>query len=169
MKNNYSPTSPPTILLTLFKLPSENSTVGPTYTSILSLLDDLLHFLYNILPTRVMFLELYSSVDTYLNNYISNRTYINKIKKSLSPKCIVRFGVPQGSSPLLYIYYIYIYTYVSTYSLLRGYPTTSISGNNVRKCLLENHFLASCRGIPPLKLLYFRQVAGKYGVYQHFS
>ena len=30
-----------------------------------------------------------------------------------------------------------------------GYPTTSMSGNNVRKVLLENDFLASCSGIPP--------------------
>ena len=34
-------------------------------------------------------------------------------------------------------------------SYLKGYPTTSISGNNVRKVLLENRFLASCSGIPP--------------------
>ena len=29
------------------------------------------------------------------------------------------------------------------YFLLRGYPTTSISGNNVRTCLLERYFLSS--------------------------
>ena len=34
-----------------------------------------------------------------------------------------------------------------------GYPTTSISGNGVRKCFLESDFLASCSGIPLLKLL----------------
>ena len=50
---------------------------------------------------------------------------------------------------------------VYTRAVLRG-PTTGISWYNVRKYLLENHFLASCNGIPPpLKLLYFRQVAGK--------
>ena len=42
--------------------------------------------------------------------------------------------------------------------ILRGYPTTSISGNNILKCLLECDFLASCSGIPPLELLYLRQV-----------
>ena len=41
-----------------------------------------------------------------------------------------------------------------------GYPTTIISGNNVRKCLLESNFLSSC-SVPLLQLLYFRQVAGK--------
>ena len=46
---------------------------------------------------------------------------------------------------------------VSRISYLRGYPTTSISGNNVRKVLLENDFLSSCSGIPALKLLYFRK------------
>ena len=46
--------------------------------------------------------------------------------------------------------------------ILREYPTTSISENNIRKCLLEIKFLASCSGVrlPPLKLLYFWQVAG---------
>ena len=38
--------------------------------------------------------------------------------------------------------------------MLWGYLTTSFSGNNVRKCLLESDFLASCSGIPTLKLLY---------------
>ena len=35
-------------------------------------------------------------------------------------------------------------------------PTTSISVNNVRKCLLKSDFQACCSGIdlPPLKLLY---------------
>ena len=33
--------------------------------------------------------------------------------------------------------------------------------NNVRKYLLESDFLASYSGIPPLKLIYFRQVAVK--------
>ena len=42
-----------------------------------------------------------------------------------------------------------------------GYPTTSISVNDARKYLLESDFISSCIGIPPLKLLYFRQVAGK--------
>ena len=42
-----------------------------------------------------------------------------------------------------------------------GYPTTSISGNNIRQCFLESDLLASCSGIPPLKLLYFPQVARK--------
>ena len=41
------------------------------------------------------------------------------------------------------------------------HPTISISGNNVRKYLLESDFLVSCNGIPPLKLVYFVQVAGK--------
>ena len=44
--------------------------------------------------------------------------------------------------------------------ILREYPTSSISGNNVQKCLLESDFLANCSGIPPLKLLYFRKVRG---------
>ena len=34
-------------------------------------------------------------------------------------------------------------------------------GNNVRKCFIESDFLAICSGIPPLKLLFFRKVAGK--------
>ena len=32
---------------------------------------------------------------------------------------------------------------------IRGYPTTSIYGNNVQKFLLESDFIASCIGIPP--------------------
>ena len=35
-------------------------------------------------------------------------------------------------------------------------------GNNIRKCFIESDFLAICSGIPPLKLLFFRKVAGKY-------
>ena len=49
-----------------------------------------------------------------------------------------------------------------------GYLTTSISGNNVRKCFLESDFQASCSRIPPLKSLYVRQVAGNKGV-SHYN
>ena len=41
---------------------------------------------------------------------------------------------------------------------LRGYPATSISGNNIRKYLLESDFLASYSGIPP----YFPATWRKY-------
>ena len=44
---------------------------------------------------------------------------------------------------------------------VKVYLTTIISGNNILKCLIESDFQACCSGIPPLKLLYFRQVAGK--------
>ena len=49
---------------------------------------------------------------------------------------------------------------ITVFITVRGsHPTTSISGNNVGKCLLESIFLASCSGIKfkvTLKLLYFR-------------
>ena len=54
-----------------------------------------------------------------------------------------------------------------TCTYLKG-VTTIISGNNVRKCLLESDFLASCSGITLLKLLNVRQVAGKYGA-SHYN
>ena len=45
----------------------------------------------------------------------------------------------------LYLFYLYLHLYE----------------NNVRKCFLKSDFLASCSGIPHLKLLYFRKFAGK--------
>ena len=48
--------------------------------------------------------------------------------------------------------YPFVYVYVHNRDqawFIRGYPTTSFSGNNFRKCLLESRFLASYSGIPP--------------------